>query len=283
MTIRNKLIAGYLLLALFLGVQAGVSFYFNDQAKALADEAIEKNFEASLQLSAVTVRAEQMRRFEKEMFIYVTQDREREKYRKEWEAAFTGVTDNLAAMIANPKRIFSQQDIAAMQRWEDGLSRYGWEFRRVAQRVTVPGQLTQSPEVTANAMIQAGKEQVKPLLAEAPAMIKAKRAHAQVLVAEIGENYELAEVIFSILTVLGILVTGVIVFVLPGQVGTSLDTLIGQSERLSLGTLDGQVDLTTVPEFDRLAKALRRIQTTQGALVERIQRLGSVEIKSRNR
>ena len=32
--------------------------------------------------------------------------------------------------------------------------------------------------------------------------------------------------------------------------------------------------MTTVPEFDRLARALRRIQITHGAFVERLRRKG---------
>ena len=70
MTIRKKLIAGYLLLGFFLAIQAAISFYFNDQAKELADQTIEHNFEASLQLSDLTILAQKMRRYEKEAFIY---------------------------------------------------------------------------------------------------------------------------------------------------------------------------------------------------------------------
>jgi len=274
MTLRKKLITGYLLLGSFLAVQAGVSFYFNDEAKELADQAIETNFEASLRLSDLTILAQKMRRYEKEAFIYVAAADRRDRYIDAWGRAFGSSTESLEQMIANQDGIYSPEDVLAMQRWRDGLSKYGWEFRKIAEKMAEPKFLKDKPETTANEMIRAGKEQLAPLLREAPWMGKRKREHAQQLRGQIESNYHTAEVIYMVITVLGLLVTGIIVFGLPGQIAGTLQTLIEKTERMSLGNLSEKIELTTVPEFDRLARALQRIQATNGALLERLQRRG---------
>jgi len=274
MTIRKKLITGYLLLGFFLAVQAGISFYFNDQAKELADQAIEHNFEASLQLSDLTILAQKMRRYEKEAFIYVTDTQRRNRYVVSWGRAYETAIQDLQAMIANKDGIFSNTDIDAMQRWHDGLTKYGWEFRKLAKVMTYPEKLKGKPETTANAMIREGKEQLAPLLREAPTMRRHKREQAREFAQEIDDNYELAEVLYVVLTLLGLGLTALIVFVLPGQLTGALQNLIDQGERLSLGTQTDDIAMTTVPEFDRLARALRRIQVTHGALLERLRRKG---------
>jgi len=280
MTIRRKLITGYLLLGLFLAVQAGVSFYFNDEAKELADQAIETNFEASLRLSELTILAQKMRRYEKEAFIYVAAPERRERYVEAWERAFVSPASSLERMIADPEHLYSQEDVLAMQRWRDGLSKYGWEFRKIAEKMAVPAFLDHSPETTANEMIHDGKQQLAPLLREAPWMSNRKREHAQELRGRIESNYHTAELIYMVLTALGLIVTGIIVFALPGQIAGTLQSLIEKTERLSLGNLSEKIGLTTVPEFDRLARALQRIQNTNSALIERLQKRGQAAEKS---
>jgi hypothetical protein len=73
---------------------------------------------------------------------------------------------------------------------------------------------------------------------------------------------------------LGLGLTALIVFVLPGQLTGALHKLIDQGKHLSLGTQADNIAMTTVSEFDRPACALRRIQVTHGALIERLRRKG---------
>ena len=70
-SIRSRLVAGLSLIIVFFLVQAALVWWGQDTARRDVVDATRKNTIASSQLSELAVLAQQIRRYEKEYFVYV--------------------------------------------------------------------------------------------------------------------------------------------------------------------------------------------------------------------
>jgi hypothetical protein len=79
-SIRARLTAGLALIIVFFLVQAALVWLGQDNARREVVDATRKNTLASAQLSELAVLAQQVRRYEKEYFVYVGNRERRDNY-----------------------------------------------------------------------------------------------------------------------------------------------------------------------------------------------------------
>ncbi len=271
MTIRAKLIAGFLLLAVLMAIQSGVSFFFNDRIMEQVKGVLSHNDQASEEIARVMQLAEQVRRFEKEYFIYVGDRTERQRYAAQWRTAIAALNEQLLAMSDDQPGIFAIDDHTTFDQWRLGLDYYATQFRRIADEVETTTEPPLPAEV--NQRIQSGKEHLTPLFDEGDALLKIKQSDSRQAEAAIVDTYEQAEWMFIGLTIVGIGGALLLIFVMPGTVAQSLSELIAAAEQLSEGEVDRPIRTTSLSEFDGLARALERMRITQLAMAERLGRI----------
>ncbi len=307
-SIKTRLVNGMMLIVLFFLVQAGLVWYATSNAKSTVVESTRRNTVATSELGALAVLAQQIRRYEKEYFVYVGNKEKRDAYEHEWRDALRNIEAILAKMKTGANGAFSSKDIAQVAIWEAAASFYAAEmdklFLAVDERVKavqaqkessassaattkptgkIAGAATAAaPEHPAlseyrstevNDMIKAGKDRFSAdLIKGVSALDKAKTAETLALA-------KVAETMFD-QVLLGVLVTvavGVIVALtlsvsLPKAVINTLAGLSKAAEKMSMGDLKQPYDAGGVTEFNTLAQALNRMRLGQQALLERLQK-----------
>ncbi len=307
-SIKTRLVNGMMLIVLFFLVQAGLVWYATSNAKSTVVESTRRNTVATSELGALAVLAQQIRRYEKEYFVYVGNKQKRDAYEHEWRDALRNIEAILAKMKTGASGAFSSKDMAQVTTWEAAASFYAAEmdkiFLAVDERVkAVQGQkesgvgsaastkptgktggtaTAAAPEHSAlaeyrstevNDMIKAGKERFSAdLIKGVSALDKAKTEETLALA-------KVAETMFD-QVLLGVLVTvaiGVVVALalsvsLPKTVIKTLAGLSKAAEKMSMGDLKQPYDAGGVTEFNTLAQALNRMRLGQQALLERLQK-----------
>ena len=268
MSIRAKLIFGFALLAALMALQSALSFYFNDRTMELVEDGIQRYHQASQAVALLVRHAEQLRRYEKEYFIYVAQDGNQNAYSQKWEATLSETRQQLQSMLANRERLYQTDELAQFSLWAAALDFYSAEFQRIMQLPADPKRSIGA----LNGEISAGKERLAVLFNGSDAMLDRLLVESRLAGKESAANYHQAEWIFLALTMLGIGGALGLIFFMPGAIAQSLHELIERAEQMSKGALDQPIRVTSVPEFDRLARTLERLRITQLAMAERLGR-----------
>lgn len=116
-SIRSRLVAGLTLIILFFLAQAALVWWTQNTAKNEVVDATRKNTVASSELSQLAVLAQQVRRYEKEYFVYVGNEEKRNGYVKEWTDTSDKITNLLRTMTANKGAAFAKSDLTAIANW----------------------------------------------------------------------------------------------------------------------------------------------------------------------
>lgn len=299
-SIKSTLFKGLMLIVFFFLVQGGIVWYATGSAKTIVVENTRKNTAATNELGALAILAQQIRRYEKEYFIYVGNKEKRDAYEREWRDAQNKIGEALAKMKSGSNGVFSAGDISEITAWSDASAFYGSEMNKIFSAVTERSASPQPAIVDAgvspakkaaavraepvvasaaylpeevNGMIKAGKDRFSAdLIKGVAAMDKAKTADTLALA-------DVAEAIFNKL-LLGVLVTvaiGIVIAILlaqrmPKAVMKPIDHLSAAAEEMSMGNLDKPYDSGGVVEFDKLAEALDRLRLGQQMMAERLRR-----------
>ena len=117
MSITGKIRFGLGLLLAFIILQFVIGQVLDRNTQAEVNTAVTKNFAAADKFAQISVKGQQIRRYEKEFFIYVNDEAGRAKYRKEWTGTFDALNSDLTAMQANKDGVFSSADVSAMGDW----------------------------------------------------------------------------------------------------------------------------------------------------------------------
>lgn len=275
MSIRSRVILGLLIMLGFIAVQFFVTQYYERSMRQQVETAINKNFAAVDTLEDMSVLGQQLRRYEKEFFIYVLDSAGRTKYNKEWSEAATKLNNTLDDALINRKKAFSQQDVATISTWKEAADFYFSEFRDIMRRADA-GQITgdaaanTDPVRAANTMIGKGKDRFRTLLDGADKMKKTKSAESTALSASILESFKTVAWIQLAVMVFGLALTIALIFWLPRAIARPIDALVGSAEKLSKGNLEEKFSAAGVSEFEGLASALERMRVTQMAMIDRL-------------
>ncbi|WP_088286147.1 hypothetical protein [Ideonella sp. A 288] len=192
------------------------------------ERAVRQNFTAAGLLSRLQVEGEKMRRFEKEMFIYVAQGDRRAAYVKEFDGAYSQLLALLDEMLLPSSKVFTDDERDAVMSWKKAAAFYAAEFNQLALKAdsTPPQGLSAEQRggltVVYNDAIKAGKDRFRELLVGTDRMRRAKEQAAQQIAVDIDATF------FRLR--LGVLFGGLVV------VGTVLIALRGGASSAVPGT-----------------------------------------------
>ncbi len=307
-SIRSRLIAGLGLIIVFFLVQMALVWWGQDTARRDVVDATRKNTIASSQLSELAVMAQQVRRYEKEYFVYVGNKERRENYTKEWTGFADKITKQLQTMRSNKDNAFATDDLGKIGNWEAASEFYASEMRKIFSTVTdvsakvdaaaasasatvvvaasakgaaakvaeaapAPTAVVMPSPGEVNTMITAGKDRFSGVLIKGVAEMTAEKTKQTLALADVaadGFNKLLYAVMATV--AVGVLIALALMFTLPGAVTTPLAKLTASVDNISKGDLDAKVEAGGILEFDGLAKALERMRLGQQALVSRMRR-----------
>jgi HAMP domain-containing protein len=307
-SIRSRVIAGLSLIIVFFLIQAALVWWGQNTARRDVVDATRQNTIASSQLGELSVLAQQVRRYEKEYFVYVGNAERRENYIKEWSGTSDKITKLLGTMRANTDKAFNESDINKIGNWAGAAEFYGSEMRKIfgsvndqaakiASIAPAPAPAASAPAntkattaaaataaavaptpamfsaVEVNTMITAGKDRFSGVLIKGASEMTAEKTKQTLALADVatqGFNQLLAAVLGTV--AVGILIAMALIVTLPNAVTNPLKNLTALVDNISKGNLDNKVDTGGIAEFDGLVKALERLRLGQQALVARMRR-----------
>lgn len=160
------------------------------------EQAIRQNLTAAGQLAVLQLEGEKMRRYEKELFIYVANPERRAHYAKEFDSSYTKLLELVGTMQATGNKNFTDAERAEIAKWHQAAAFYGSEFNVLvnkansvdARQLPVDQQATLT--VTYNEAIKAGKDRFRELLVGSGKMREAKEKHSQEVAATIRSTFD---------------------------------------------------------------------------------------------
>ncbi len=307
-SIRSRLIFGLGLIIVFFLAQAALVWYSQATAKSTVVDTARKNTLASSQLTELAVLAQQVRRYEKEYFVYVGNEERRNAYIKDWTGTSDKILKLLGTMRNNDSGAFSKEDTGKMVNWVGAAEFYSAEMKKIfssvsdqAARVSqaaaavpaapaaaAPAAKGAAPVAAApaaaalpvmfaptdvNTMITAGKDRLSGVLIKGVSDMSAEKTKQTLSLSEVaagGFNRVFAGVMLTV--VIGIIIALTLMLSLPKAVTTPLAHLTSAVENMSKGSLEQKIDAGNVTEFAGLATALERMRIGQQALVARMRR-----------
>lgn len=187
---RSTVVIALLVASMVAGVLWGCAV-----TQSGVERAVRQNFVAAGLLSRLQVEGEKMRRYEKEMFIYVSDTAKREGYVKEFDAAYTKMLTLLDTMLQPSGPYFTDEERADLQRWKAAALFYAAEFSNLSVKASAQPLSALAPEqrvgltVEYNNAIKAGKDRFRELLGGTEKMRVAKEEAAQRIASDIDSTF----------------------------------------------------------------------------------------------
>jgi HAMP domain-containing protein len=299
-SIRSRLVAGLTLIILFFLAQAALVWWSQNTAKNEVVDATRKNTIASSELSQLAVLAQQVRRYEKEYFVYVGNEEKRNGYIKEWTDTSDKISNLLRTMSANKASAFAKSDLTAIANWSSAADFYSTEMLKIFATVRSAAAATAAPEpaastakagtanasaaaspaasslpspVQVNDMIKDGKNRFSDVLIKGVSAMSAEKTKATLALSD-AANDSFEKLLLGVLATVavGVLLSIFLMFTLPKAVTNPLATLTASVDNISKGNLDVKVNASGIKEFDGISIALERMRLGQQALVSRMRR-----------
>jgi methyl-accepting chemotaxis protein len=301
-SIQNRLRTGLSLIVAFFVVQAALVWWAQDGIRRDVVDTTKTNTLASAELSQLAILAQQIRRYEKEYFVYVGNADGRAKYEKEWSGAAAKITAGLDAM-GKASSPFDAAERSKVTEWRQAADFYMAEMRKVFAAATeragqtalddtaagaapdgAPGAaakaaapavapVTMLSPIQANDMIKAGKDRFSDVVIKGVAAMSEEKSKATLALGDVA-NKGFSTLLLGVLATvaLGVLIALALLVLLPKSVSAPIETLTQAVDNMSRGALDQAVSARGVVEFDGLAKALDRMRVAQQSLVARMRR-----------
>lgn len=165
-------------------------------AKEQFDKSISHDMVAAAKLAKMQIHGEMLRRFEKEMFIYVGVPDKREGYIKEHDAAYRELLLDLDAALAPSSKAFSDEEREQILEWKHAALFYEQEFTSLANRAKRHDLEALSPPDAArltvefNGKITEGKNRFRALLNGANTLRLKKEAQSQAVKKDIDRTFD---------------------------------------------------------------------------------------------
>jgi HAMP domain-containing protein len=281
-SIQSRLVTGLGLIIVFFLMQAALVWWSQDTARRDVVDATRKNTLASSELSAMAVLAQQIRRYEKEYFVYVGNKERRDAYTKEWGDASDKLAKLLKTVRSNEGNAFNASDIAKVVTWTSASEFYASEMDKIfsavnnqslAAAATTTGTVAAISPVEANSMISAGKDRFSGVLIKGVAEMSVEKTKQTLALAEVASD-GFSRLLYGVLgtVLIGVLIAMGLMFTLPKTVTGPLAVLTAAVDGISKGNVDKKMESTGIAEFEGLAAALERLRLGQQALVARLRR-----------
>jgi hypothetical protein len=156
------------------------------------ERAVRYNTTATALLSKLQLEGEKLRRYEKEMFIYIAVPDKRNNYIKEFGTAYGRLLDLTNEMLAPSSPVFSDEEREQVLRWKLAAVFYESEFGGLVRRAQDLNLGNLTPEqrlgltVAFNEGIKAGKDRFRDLLSGTEKMRADKEARSLALADELN-------------------------------------------------------------------------------------------------
>jgi methyl-accepting chemotaxis protein len=300
-SIKSRLVQGLLLIVLFFLVQAGLVWYGIANAKSTVVENTRKNIVATSELGSLAILAQQIRRYEKEYFVYIGNREKRDSYIGEWQDTLGKIDVALTRMKTGSNGSFNSKDIEQVALWSAASAFYAAEMQKIIFAVAERSATLRAPKlgnagagpfaksgtagpveeaapaafnsVEVNNMIKDGKDRFSAgLIKGVAAMNQTKVANTLALASEAEHMFDKVLTGVMLTVVVGVIVALLLCVSLPRTVTTTIDSLAVAAQEMSMGNLRKAYDAGGVIEFAKLAEALNRMRLGQQALVERLQK-----------
>lgn len=179
------------------------------------ERAVRENSTAAGLLSRLQVEGEKMRRYEKEMFIYVSDAAKRKGYMGEFDASYDRLLAQLDTMLLPSSPYFNDEERKSILAWKQGAVFYAGEMSALASRASamdvaaLGAEQRASLTVQFNEGIKAGKDRFRELLGGTDKMRTAKEHAAQQIAQEIHGTFQslrLGVVVIGLLVIGAVLV-----------------------------------------------------------------------------
>ena len=282
MSIKARVIAALSVVVIFMAIQLGQAFLYQSGTRDLVTTAIGKNYAGGTLLSELSVTGQQIRRYEKEFFIYIEDAAGRAKYSKEWEDAYGKLDKQLDAIMGSQRSLFEAADHEQFVQWRSALIAYGTAMRTIisdaARQPVAPGSGAQaggaarSPVLAANDAIREGKDRFALLLNGAAKMEQQKAADAASAATRIEERFAAAQTVTAVLSLLGIAIVLALAIVLPNSIQRPISALVSYADKMSKGDLNSPISSHGTREFEMLEAALERLRVAQAAMLDRLRK-----------
>ncbi|WP_395059868.1 HAMP domain-containing protein [Polaromonas sp.] len=304
---KKRLTLGLMLIVFFFIAQATLTWVVEERIKQGVVDTVRKNTQATSQLNELAILAQQIRRYEKEYFVYVGDVERRTAYEKEWSVTAGKISASLAKMRANAGGAFGSSDSAQITVWWAAGDFYAAEMRKVfdavtgqASRVALAERAAAAPvpapppekgknvaaskvdEAPApkpvmfssgevNEMIKAGKDRFSNDLIKGVATLQAEKTKETLALADVArDGFNTLLVGIAISAALGSVIALALAFTLPGAILKPVEALTAAVEKISVGQTHVRVPELGVLEFHGLAKAVERMRVAQETLVNRM-------------
>jgi methyl-accepting chemotaxis protein len=302
-SIQKKLMLGLVPVVLFFVLQALVVWFLGGRTTTEVGNTVRQNTVASSKLADLAVLAQQVRRYEKEYFVYVNNVERRNNYIKEWTGTLGKINKALTDMTDNKDGAFTADDVTEIGKWKRAAEFYGSEMNKIFDAVNLrtdeiataaqkaaqdvasnakkpatleaPALVMYAP-TEVNSMIGPGKDRLSgELIAGVSKLSKAKTEQTLALpdVAKAGFNQLLYGAIA--LALLGALIAVVVLVTLPNAIKAPIAALSASVEAISKGNVAKAAESVNVAEFSGLESGIERLRQSQKMMLERMMRKAS--------
>ncbi len=228
-----------------------------------------KSMVAANELQNLSLDYQQMRRYEKEYFIFLGDLERRTKYGKDWQDANARIVKRSQELIKNSENRFSAQELVQISSWQQGVDNYAKGFQSLQARIET-GSITDG--VTANNENIKNVDFVRPLNREAPELANNRVSSAQAAVNELTAQTTRLFWILAAMVVVIIAVLFYLLIRLPRSISGPIQVFAQTAERLTKGEYNVGIQKTDIVEFKPLAESLERLANAMRYMMERIRR-----------
>ena len=274
-------------------------WFLGGQTNKDVSKVVRDNTTATSRLSEVAVFAQQIRRYEKEYFVYVTNPERRQGYIKEWTGTFDKLDTALSVLAANKDDSIAKADVEQVLKWRAAAEFYGSEMKKIfasvdarATEVTqaqqavaatpsastkvagTPAQVvTMFTPIEVNGMIGPGKDRFSAeLIAGVAKLSKAKTEQLLNLPQVAAAGFD--KLLFGAigLALLGAALGVALIVTLPAAVQQPIAELTKVVDGISKGAVATAAKSVGVAEFTSLEQGLERLRQGQKLMLERMGR-----------
>lgn len=265
-TIRSKLIFSFLLVFVVMAGLTSISYFFIQENNRLVDQAIDRDFSGSIQISELAILAQEIRRYEKEYFMYIGNTEQKAKYEKEWTGTFTKIKTKLDQLMSDKSALWTANDQTEFTKWSESLQTYGKGFQKLIDDVN-NGILTDT--LSANNAIQNAKNAFRPLVSGTIELANQKYRDASEARRQIKiKNSQMNLILISALAITAAFCLTLILIV-PRTIIKPIKSLTSSASTMSQGALETPVPASSIKDFDELSATLERMRISLKALLQR--------------
>ena len=268
MKISHVLRIGLAVMLAIIGLQSALTYYFASTNVELIQEAVERDFDASLHIARISLAANKIRRYEKEYFIYVQSPSKRAEYSTHWEGTYAELKQLLQTGLDTQDPRWSEEDRIRFDQWDQALETYARGFRNVVR--SVESSQIRDP-VLANSAIRDAKNRFRVVLHGAAEGGRTRYQHARENVERIETNNDNAIIAVGAAVAISIAFALFLLLAMPRSIARSVGLLSDAAESMSRGKIDLTIPVErTNREFRGLAQTLERMRVSQKVLMDRM-------------